>query len=429
MQKKQQSWSFSKERIAIISLILLSFTGVSVGNIGKAMVTPFHLLMGGLIAYVIFIAPKKDLHVFLSLLVLIFYVIANNTYNYTNVRITSVIYTVVFALETIILYNLLRMCTIAQVQKAFKVIIYVYFLNVFIATLFALVGLKNGAIESIIRIYYMDTGEARPMGFSSEPSYAAFIISIAFMCYNHLNRHQWNRKVMKLTACYLLSIVFMKSAYGFIFVFFNILDWFIQFQAKLNLHQRLFIYIIAVAVFFAGSIVINSSGNESIERITGIVDIMADPFDTIEKKLTRLQEKDGSAFARIGPTYILFNSPDRDDINLVIGKGAGMAGEFFANFLQGILVDEGAEKLDMGIIPAFIFDYGMIGFFFFCVVLMNALWGLPLPFWLTFLVVLPNANINTQLLWFGMIACFILIAMKKSTLFEAYHLKGENEVV
>lgn len=424
MQRKQNTWSLSKERIAIISMILLSFTGISVATIGKAMLTPFHLVMGGLIVYVIFFAPKKDLHVFLSLLVLIFYIIANNTYNYTNVRITSVIYTVTFALETVILYNLLRMCTIAQVQKAFKVIIYVYFFNVLIATLFALVGLKNGAIESIIRIYYMDTGEARPMGFSTEPSYAAFIVSIAFMCYNHLNRHQFNRKVMKLSMCYLLSIVFMKSAYGVIFVFFNILDWFIQFQAKLNIHQRLFIYIIGVVILFGGSVVISKSGNESIKRITSIVDIMSDPFDTIEKKLTRLQEKDGSAFARIGPTYILFNSPDRDDINLVIGKGAGRAGSFFANFLQGILVDEGTEKLDMGIIPAFIFDYGMIGFFFFCLVLMNALWGLPLPFWLTFLVVLPNANINTQLLWFGMLACFILVAMKKSILFKKYHVEG-----
>jgi hypothetical protein len=93
------------------------------------------------------------------------------------------------------------------------------------------------------------------------------------------------------------------------------------------------------------------------------------------------------------------NAKDDIKINLWFGAGAGAAGSFFAEFLSGILVDD-AEKLDMGFIPAFVFDYGIIGTILLVFFFVSTAYNLPLPFWVCIFLILPNCNINTQIFWF-----------------------------
>ena len=252
------------------------------------------------------------------------------------------------------------------------------------------------------------------MGFSSEPSYASFIISVAFLCYNHLEGHKLSKSTVKLWGIYVISIMLMLSAYGFLLLFINILDWLRHYYHLLNSNLKLAFVVLCALM---GSILIEGSSNsqnEAFERLERLSSTLSDPGKTTEKKLAKLREEDPSAFARIGPSYILFCGDQSEEHNFYLGAGAGAAGEFIPKLMAGVLIDEDDNELDTGIIPAFIFDYGWIGFAFLVLFLINSFYNLPFPFWLSFLIILPNANINTQLFWFA-IAAYLGVSMVKST--------------
>ncbi|RMF26188.1 MAG: hypothetical protein D6765_09280 [Bacteroidetes bacterium] len=402
-------------KATIWAIVLLAYTGISVGKLGKALLTPFHLYMGLLIGYGLLVSRKERNYVHVSLLVLMLWVLVVNILQFPNIRYTSILYTFIYALEITILYNLMRRVDMDTILYSLKFILYSYCINLFLGFAFDTVGFRNPAILEIIRVHYAE-GEShgRPMGFSTEPSYAAFILSASFLSYCHLRDHKWDRETMMLAGAYFMSIIFSKSAYGFIFVAVNLMDWALYIYGKGSKGLRGLFPLIAIVGSVGLGVVMANSENEVAQRLTKVSKVMFDPTVDSQKRMKKLQEADGSAFARIGPTYLLLTSDDSENLNLMMGAGAGAAGEFMAEFLAGIAVDEGTEKLDAGIIPAFIFDYGLIGFVLLWIFLINCFSGLPAPFWIMFFLIMPNANVNTQLLWFG-ISCFLFTSIAKST--------------
>jgi len=402
-----------KEKLAIFILVLFSFTGMSVGSLGKAIITPFHLLMGLLIGYGVFFGRKSNFYTFMSLNVLAIWLLFVNAQYFPNIRYTSILYSIIFVVELTVFYNLIRSCRPGTLAEGFKMILYLYFFNLCVGFFIVTLGLNIPAIEWIIGVARTNAGN-RPMGFSSEPSYASFIISVAFLCYNHLDGHKQSKSTVKLWGVYVLSIILMLSAYGFIFLFINILDWLRHYYQMLNSNLKLAFVIICVLMGFMLIKGSSNSQNEALERIERLSSTLSDPNKTTEKKLAKLKEEDPSAFARIGPSYILFWGDQADQHNFYLGAGAGAAGEFIPQLMAGVLIDDDDDELDTGIIPAFIFDYGWIGFALLVLFLINSFYNLPFPFWLSFLMILPNANINTQLFWFA-IASYLVVSMVKST--------------
>ena len=63
------------------------------------------------------------------------------------------------------------------------------------------------------------------MGFSSEPSYAAFILAVIFMSYAYLRNHALDKRTVTMFVKIIMCIVFSKSAYGFLFIGVILLDW------------------------------------------------------------------------------------------------------------------------------------------------------------------------------------------------------------
>lgn len=403
------------EKWTLALLIMMSFTGISVASLGKAVVTPFHLVMGAFIGYGILVSRKDKNYLFSSLLVLLAYILFVNVIQFPNIRYTSILYTIVFGLELTILYNLMRRCRPKVMILACKIIIYAYLGNLFMGFVFDTVGFRNGTVLKFIRVYYSE-GEhgGRPMGFSSEPSYAAFIISVAFLCYSHLRDHILDKEMAKLAIKLFLCIIFSKSAYGFIFIAVILMDWAIYFYKNGDtLLRNLFPFIAAVSIVLM-SVVLSNSDNEIVGRLQKFSAALVEPTHSTKKKMEKLQAADGSAFARVGPTYLLFTAGDEYEVNFLVGEGAGAAGIFLAHFLVGILVDEGRTSVDAGIIPSFIFDYGIIGTVLFIIFLINCFYNLSLAYWLMFFLILPNANINTQLIWYC-IACFLFVSIIKQT--------------
>ncbi|MEO1623883.1 MAG: hypothetical protein AAFV25_01905 [Bacteroidota bacterium] len=401
-------------RIALISLVLLSYTGISLGTIGKAMLTPYHVIMGVLIGLFALIMPKHRIQLFVSLLVLMMYVSLINVLNYASFKPTSLLYTLIFGIELIVLYNLIRQCSPEDIAGAFRFILISYIINIVAAFVVLSVGLGHSFLQNIFGIAHLESGSSRPMGFSSEPSYASFVISIAYMCQNHISGHHFRRSNALLSMGYVLAIVLLGSAYGMLFLALNILDWTMVYYRKLTQVSRRFFLILSVGMMGALLTAASRIESESIQRIAELAELFHNSSASMQRKMEKLQEKDPSAFARIGPTYMLLNSGQTDAFNIWWGSGAGTAGIVIPRFLQGTLIDEDDDTLDVGIIPAFIFDYGIVGFSLFVLFLVNCFSQLPLPFWLNIFLILPNANINTQLFWYGIASLLIVSVIQKT---------------
>lgn len=380
----------------------MTFTGVSVGQLGKALLTPFHLVMGIFMGLIIFFIRKGHFNLQISLLLLIGYIVFANTVVHPGSRITSVIYSVALAFEYVIMYQLMVRVKQKVILRAFQVIMFSYLINIFLGFVISSAHLNIG--QGIVNVFYSIDGSARPMGFSSEPSYAAFILSITFLAFNHLRGHKVDSVMWKMLIAYILSTVLMKSAYGFIFVAINILDWFLYYFKSMSFNVRIVFLLIGFTFLFVTPLLLQNSEEESIARIHNVTSIMSDVTIDPKKKLAKLQVEDGSAYARIGPTWLLIEAGDEIEINWILGAGAGEAGLFFKKFMSGVLVDgDDVEKLDMGLIPAFIFDYGFIGTVLLILFFISCAYNLSSPFWICLLLILPNCNINTQLFWYAML--------------------------
>jgi hypothetical protein len=397
------------EKWTILILILLSFTGISVITIGKALLTPFHLCMGFLIGYGVLVSKKSEKRISLSLLSFMAYVLFVNILQYPSIRYTSILYTMIYGIEITILYHLLKKCSKGAILFAFKCIIYLYFANLFVGFILDTLHIRISLIETLVKVYYTEEGAGRPMGFSSEPSYAAFMLSVVFLCHSHLRAHKIDKESIQLAVMIVLSVLLSKSAYGFIFIAVLILDQVIVFYKKGNTLIKNLLPVLTIVGIISFSFMASFSNNETLVRITDFASVLVDPSYEGKARMLKLQEADGSAFARVGPTYLLFSENDPSDF--IVGKGAGAAGVFLAEFLQGILVDEGRESVDTGIIPALVYDYGIIGGFLFFTFIAISFNELSVPFWMMFILILPNANINTQLIWFC-IACFLFVNLQ-----------------
>ena len=115
----------------MILLLLMTFTGVSVGQLGKALLTPFHLLMGVFIGFIILFIRKGHFNLQTSLLLLIGYIVLSNTIIHPGSRITSVIYSVALSFEYVIMYQLLVRVMKDIDLKAFTIIMFDYLINIF----------------------------------------------------------------------------------------------------------------------------------------------------------------------------------------------------------------------------------------------------------------------------------------------------------
>jgi len=111
------------EKWTIVLFVLLSFTGVSVTQIGKAMLTPFHLVMGLLIAYGMMVNKKGSVKFSFSLLLFMLYVLLVNVLQYPAIRYTSVLYTLIYGVEVTILFNFLIRGGQELLRAAFRLII------------------------------------------------------------------------------------------------------------------------------------------------------------------------------------------------------------------------------------------------------------------------------------------------------------------
>lgn len=285
--------------LIVIFFIALSMTGISVATVGKAPLTPFHLLMGLYIGYVTLFSKKLSLGLPVTLLTLGGFFLLNNAINYPAIRLTSLVYSLAFVLEMILLYNLLKQTDKSQLEWIFRAILVMFFANILLATLALKVGHTQSLAGGLIGITRANE-ESRPCGFSSEPSYAAFIVSICFLCWNYLRNYRIDKTFYFMFSAYILSVLLLGSAYGILLTLIVALDMLRHYFKVGNLYLKVGLITSFLLLGFSVVNFVQYSENESILRLKEVSEILNNDTYTTEKMMMKLQKTDPSAFARIG---------------------------------------------------------------------------------------------------------------------------------
>lgn len=290
-----------------------------------------------------------------------------------------------------------------DIEKLSKLIITVYFVNVISALLVFKVSGSHLA-PWLFQVY--DQGvRLRYQGFSSEPSYASFVVCISLFAYLNLNAESSRKNIFWIILVAIL-MVFFQSVYGYI-LFVACVSIFISRGSSARYLKLVFIVIggLSVTLLLLSLDLLYEPDNS---RLIGI-------FHTIYStgfNLDSLHNEDSSAYMRVGPSFSYIFSPQFYSVNGVFGYGPGSARHFFGTEFSDVIAQgqRGYEEgvISLGLLPSFLYEYGIVGFGLMAWLIVRRSIG-RLATLSGFLVLLAsfNANLNTQMFCFTVIMlCF-----------------------
>jgi hypothetical protein len=112
---------------------------------------------------------------------------------------------------------------------------------------------------------------------------------------------------------------------------------------------------------------------------------------------TSIRQIDGSASFRILPFYYYIITADLSSIHFYLGSGAGTSNVSLSPYLFPHTLE--IVSFQGGFLPAFLIDYGFLGFLFFISVFFHETRSLFSFGTIVMFIILLNANFNTQLFW------------------------------
>ncbi|MDO1502197.1 hypothetical protein Q2T40_18850 [Winogradskyella maritima] len=137
-------------------------------------------------------------------------------------------------------------------------------------------------------------------------------------------------------------------------------------------------------------------GGKSIERIKDVlVFIVSDTSNFVEE----LRYLDSSVHARVAPTFVYLTETDWLSYKTYFGHGASASEAYFSKVIY-------PEKWNTHMVfrppfvPGFLYDYGFFGATLVLIFLYDCIKGKGLFFKGVFIILIINANFNTQLFWF-----------------------------
>jgi hypothetical protein len=133
-------------------------------------------------------------------------------------------------------------------------------------------------------------------------------------------------------------------------------------------------------------------------------------------ELPTITKIDASAAFRVMPTYYYVRDIDLTDVHFYFGHGAGQSSAFLVPYLFKVNV----ETYEGGFLPQFLYDYGILfGVIFFLFIKREVLFKTFSFETFVILLMLTNANFNTQLFWL-LITIFALTKFyRKSAFYDA----------
>lgn len=333
----------------------------------------------------------------LSLLLIYFSIVS--IINYERAQPLSLVYSFFF-IGTYVFYSKLAIenWNLSDYRRYLRILFFLFFSGLLLGQ--ALVyfdffsplkqlsfGAFHGGFHSIL-----EPSGYRFYSLSSEPSYAAFIVIVIFYSYTKFDprkRTLLAQDNFLMLILLLYMIVMFRSGYGVVLL--GLLGFsYVGFS-----RQAITSYIIFLII---GLILVNALPNFGpFFRINNLVK----GFDI--NNLHAIQAIDFNVYVRLAPVLSYIETHPLDELTLYFGHGAGSSRSFvtpeiFAAY-RGDFVG--------GFFPAFFYDYGLLGVSLVVYFLRSIISSFFSIEFVIVLLMLFNANFNTQLFWFT-VFCFTL---------------------
>lgn len=325
-----------------------------------------------------------------SIFVITFVLIVSYAINFSSAETVSFLYSLFFIASYILFTSYFK--ARVPVDEFRRVVVFVlglYLVVLIMGQLFVLFGLFDRTLakgENIVHgpfgtLFEMAQGY-RFYSLATEPSYAAFVVITLLWVYlrTDSNRSGISRRHIGVWLICTYMILSFQSVYGL--MLFGILI-----LSRLTLRNSLIVLGIGFVLFLTAFLTGQAAAVRLVEFLTQI-----DPGN-----ITGIRHVDYSASFRILPTYFYIRQIDLASIHFYFGHGAGQG----SGFLIPLLFQYPIDSYEGGFFPQFLYDYGIVFFVFFIVFLSWDVFSKVLSFELFLIILLlTNANFNTQLFWF-----------------------------
>ncbi len=390
-----------KRRTIYLAIIALSLTNVSVMMIGEysRLMLFWPVLLVAILSNLGYNPqyrfPPYSLIFLLSTISMVVSFLAN--------RANSEISTAVFSLTWVIYWGWIilirRLITTHQLRRTLEWVILIYFafilasflltvLNVYELPLPEFMGRTEGAGGFLPRFY----------GPTTEPSYAALILGAAWLGICRIAAGEdgttKTRRRIVLAALF-MSLLALQSIYGLLVALLVVSTMLGGFTTRV---QRIgFLALGLLALPFLPAFV---PPDTRLGLIIAQIPSMS---------LYNLQTTDNSAFMRIGPFYEMISNNPIMSMPFWLGHGAGVSEFYFGNIF-GYTAGGTITSLNLGFLPSFIYDFGLVSSILVVTYLMLICKGrFSFQARTLVLIALFNCNFNTHLFWF-IASCFFLSA-------------------
>jgi|GEM_PF-2168945 len=266
--------------------------------------------------------------------------------------------------------------------------------------LFSGSGIKSGLIHGALGTLYEADRGFRYYSLSTEPSYAAFIVISLLYAYLSVspNGRVFNKHSLFVWGISLYQLVSFQSGYGVI-LFFMLLFF------RVSLRNAIILVIIAVSVVTLALV----TKQPAAERVIMILSQVG------PSNIEHIRSIDYSASFRILPMYYYLRDISLLDYHFYLGYGAGTSSAYLVPIL---FKTAEIDTYEGGFLPQFLYDYGILLGVCFALFLKREVLRRVISFeLLVVLLMLTNANFNTQLFWFVL----LVLTLRK------YYLESQTE--
>ncbi len=377
-----------EQRLALLLFVSLSLSGAIVLRVGSVAVTVF--LIAFAIATPALVLAWKGRVQWSEAPLLVAVILFGAAYNSGSTSWVSVVYSMIFVATFVVLTTARSLIPRQLFASALKVIIVAYFVNVVVAQLLV----ASGAPDDFLAIFsrwndvVRDDLGIRYYGFSSEPSYAAFIVLTAFVALLDLRTSLAERDVPVYGALVAYQVIAFNSIFGYVLGLAVV-----GAMAYRVMSRTRFVALVVIALSSAA--LIDYQGQGRFGRLLSAVfteDIDNESLGTI----------DTSLFMRVAPIIEYVDSFELSDPHFYFGHGPGSHEAEYTNVFWEWLDDD--VVFQPSYLPAFAYDFGLAGALVVLMVIGRVMSDRRLSLATLFLALLLfNANFNTQLFWFVVI--------------------------
>jgi hypothetical protein len=359
-----------------------------------------------------------------ALFLLAGYMILSYFFNVQEARTSSFLYSVFFiSIFWILSAFAEKHMRLEDLQRLIFLILVAYLIMTILGHLYVVAGLFNpiGEIDTgVIHGWFgtlMENGVYRYYALATEPSYAAIIVVLLFSQYLDLWKSaDRDRKLLWIYAIVLYMLYMFNSGYGFILFGVFVIT-------KVKWKRTIFI-VLGISLMILTILLITQyrSRVSAVDRVMNIIERVdySDP--------TTIRKIDYSASFRILPVFYYYESVNLLDPHFYMGYGAGKSDTFLSYKLFPHLKED--IKFMGGFLPAYLIDYGLMGFILFSL-FFHAYVRSYLSFdFILILLMLTNANFNTQLFWFVIVMVHLkrLVKRKEYFITPGAGLRAQQEI-